>query len=746
VLDLLHLGLVLLIRLADKQCGRPFGSLPSNTQPNPKGHNSKAYQPPQSRNEHVNAVFTRSGKSYNPPVNPNDQQNDFETPINFDSYDEDEESTPQLKTQNPKPVKETPLPKPYKPKILYPQRLRKEKMEAQYRKFLDMIRAVRINVPLIDKLKEVWSTICYEDKIFQDFLNTSESSNDKTNVVNAPQEPFVFNQDPGENSSQRPPHIDHHCCYRCGDSLDGIFCQRCTCESCGNGAHYGYNCPPKVPTISNPEPCHNQNVDEFPQTLPSSHPTCYSGDGSSFTYDSTPNFVDDSPNVFNPPPQPPTYSCEFCGNDAHYGYDCPPQVPFIYNPEPCYNQDFNFPQNFQCFQQQYICCTRCGGPHETFQCQPMNENYYEPNFCYNSNSFGFDQFQPSQFIIDHINSMNDNLKAQQVMNDSMSKLRETFQTWLQQRQEQVVNLDTYTPEPSQCRKIPIYYDDDDDEESSIPLRDIIISELPPCIAITPVLLTEEPVDSLIMEDKHLDTIPETESDELIKSSVEDLVHTPSESDGISESECDVPDCDDSQTINFSTFSNPLFDDSTSSDDESSHEEVIHEISFKTYSNPLFDLDEEIISSEFNPIHNEDLDSTPKNDRFDTESYLPESLLNRDTLMASSPKIDSPFDEFAGELITIPPRIVNREHEEYISLMERFLYNNSSPRPLEDFHAIPNTIIESLPTFPIPVEDSDSLREEIDIFPGPDDSIPSGIKSDDYDSEDDDNSTSFPEFE
>ncbi|GJT25324.1 hypothetical protein Tco_0895261 [Tanacetum coccineum] len=59
-------------RLADKQSGRPSGSLPSNTQPNPKGHNSKAYQPPQSRNEHVNAVLTRSGKSYNPPVNPND--------------------------------------------------------------------------------------------------------------------------------------------------------------------------------------------------------------------------------------------------------------------------------------------------------------------------------------------------------------------------------------------------------------------------------------------------------------------------------------------------------------------------------------------------------------------------------------------------------------------------------------------------------------------------------------------------
>ncbi|GJX42361.1 reverse transcriptase domain-containing protein, partial [Tanacetum coccineum] len=85
-------------RLADKQSGRPSGSLPSNTQPNPKGHNSKAYQPPQSRNEHVNAVFTRSGKSYNPSVNPNDQQNNSKTPINFDSDDEDEESTPQPKT------------------------------------------------------------------------------------------------------------------------------------------------------------------------------------------------------------------------------------------------------------------------------------------------------------------------------------------------------------------------------------------------------------------------------------------------------------------------------------------------------------------------------------------------------------------------------------------------------------------------------------------------------------------------
>ncbi|GJR38791.1 hypothetical protein Tco_1214475 [Tanacetum coccineum] len=111
-------------RLADKKSGRPSGSLPSNTQPNLKGH-----------------------------INPNDQQTNSETPISFNSDDEeDEEPTPQPKIQNPKPVKETPLPKPYKLKILYPQHLRKEKMEAQYENFLDMIRAVRINVPLIDVL------------------------------------------------------------------------------------------------------------------------------------------------------------------------------------------------------------------------------------------------------------------------------------------------------------------------------------------------------------------------------------------------------------------------------------------------------------------------------------------------------------------------------------------------------------------------------------------------------------------
>ncbi|GKC86066.1 hypothetical protein Tco_1141783 [Tanacetum coccineum] len=139
-------------------------------------------------------------------------------------------------------------------------------------------------------------------------------------------------------------------------------------------------------------------------------------------------------------------------------------------------------------------------------------------------------------------------------------------------------------------KIPVCYDDDDDKEISIPLKDTIIFGLPPCVATTPALSTEEPVGSLIMENEHLDTISETKSDEFIKSSVENLVQNPSEPEDFFdiESECDIPVCD-----NFTTFSNLLFDandDFSSSDDESfSDEDVPNEI----YSNPLFD--EEIIS-------------------------------------------------------------------------------------------------------------------------------------------------------
>nr|GEY86352.1 hypothetical protein [Tanacetum cinerariifolium] len=170
----------------------------------------------------------------------------------------------------------------------------------------------------------------------QNFQNISESSDDSTNVVNAPREPIVVKTDHGVN----PPHIDK-CCYECGEALDGIYCQQCICKSCGKGAHTGYNCPPKVPIISNPEPCNQTMNNELPQTLPSFDPTCYSEKEKSVPCVSKPNFVDESFKIFNPPPQPPVYSCEFCGSNAQYGHYCTPQAPFN-NPKPSYSQDLNF--------------------------------------------------------------------------------------------------------------------------------------------------------------------------------------------------------------------------------------------------------------------------------------------------------------------------------------------------------------------------------------------------------------------
>nr|GEY54423.1 hypothetical protein [Tanacetum cinerariifolium] len=283
-------------------------------------------------------------------------------------------------------------------------------------------------------------------------------------------------------------------------------------------------------------------------------------------------------------------------------------------------------------------------------------------------------------------------------------------------------------------KLPISYDDDDNEESSNSLEDNIISELPPCVAITPT----EPVDSLNLGDEHLDTIPTTESDEFIKSSVENLVPNPSESEG--ENECDVP-------AGFTTSSNVLFDaeyDFDFSDDQSFSDE---DLSKKIYSNPLFD--EEIIPMKIDP-HS-----------FNVESDLIESMPNHDSSIIISSKIDSLFDEFTGELTllkSIPPGVNETDchPEEEPHFTKRVLYDNSSPRPPEEFVSEnSNADIESFSPSPIPIKDSDSHMEEIDLSFNPDDPMLSGIEEDDDDSKRDipileeflDNSSlSLPEIE
>ncbi|GJZ13485.1 hypothetical protein Tco_0548715, partial [Tanacetum coccineum] len=135
----------------------------------------------------------------------------------------------------------------------------------------------------------------------------------------------------------------------------------------------------------------------------------------------------------------------------------------------------------------------------------------------------------------------------------------------------------------------VYYDDDDEKDYTI--------------SITLVLSTEEPVDSLIIEDKHLDTILATELDEVIKSSVENLVQIPSESKGIHEKMCDVPFRDNSPPLDilkdqFEGFSDSN-DDSTSIDDDSFS---IDDIEYVEASPP----DSELVSlEEVKDFHTED---------------------------------------------------------------------------------------------------------------------------------------------
>nr|GFB48981.1 hypothetical protein [Tanacetum cinerariifolium] len=208
------------------------------------------------------------------------------------------------------------------------------------------------------------------------------------------------------------------------------------------------------------------------------------------------------------------------------------------------------------------------------------------------------------------------------------------------------------------------------------------SQISPVHAIAPILSTKEPEHSFSMGYEHFSTTLVTDLDEVVESSIKNLVPIPSECEVTSkdESKCDVPIQDQSSLV-FTTFSNPLFkdnDDLTSSDDGSLFEEDIPIEESKVYSNPLFDDDE---------INSDELE-------FHVESNFVESLSNHDALIESSQKID---------------------------YLEEFSELNAE---------IANTIVESFPSLPIPVQDGDSQREEIDIVTETVGVLPPSVKNDD----------------
>nr|GEU37820.1 reverse transcriptase domain-containing protein [Tanacetum cinerariifolium] len=220
---------------------------------------------------------------------------------------------------------------------------------------------------------------------------------------------------------------------------------------------------------------------------------------------------------------------------------------------------------------------------------------------------------------------------------------------------------------------------------------------------------EEPEHSFSMRYEHFSTTLVMELDEVAESSIKNLVPIPREYEVTSdnESESNEPVKDDS--LPFTTFLNPLFNDSndfTSNDNKSIHEDDVPIEESKVYSNPLFDNDE---------INSNELKSH-------VESNFVESLSNHDHL-----------EEISGPLMPIhnaEEERIRREHAEYISCMEMLFIINPRPRPTVKA----NTIVKSIPSSLNPIQDNDSQREEIEIVTNTDELLPPGFENDDSDGE------------
>nr|GEW68289.1 reverse transcriptase domain-containing protein [Tanacetum cinerariifolium] len=212
---------------------------------------------------------------------------------------------------------------------------------------------------------------------------------------------------------------------------------------------------------------------------------------------------------------------------------------------------------------------------------------------------------------------------------------------------------------------------------------------------------KEPEHSFSMGYKHFNTT--LLMNEVAESSIKNLVPIPREYEVTSNngSESIEPVKDDVSV--FTTSTNPLFNDKN---DVTIHDEDVPIEESKVQSNPLFD-DDEINSDEL-------------------ESHV-ESLSTHD-FIDSSQKFDN-LDEFSRPLIPIyiaDEERIRREHAEYISRMEMLFTIN--PRPRSTVNA--NTNVESISSLPIPVQDGDSQREEIDIITSTDDVLPPCVEIDD----------------
>ncbi|GJY98372.1 hypothetical protein Tco_0515282 [Tanacetum coccineum] len=220
--------------------------------------------------------------------------------------------------------------------------------------------------------------------------------------------------------------------------------------------------------------------------------------GNEFVYDPNPCSYNETHNFFNQPPQHQyeTYSCELCGDSHHYGFDCQTWTPLVYEQDLCSSQNFSNDQSpyySMSLLQKFHCCEYCEGIHDSSNCQSRNLVFYESNSYNNFDSSGFDQ--PPRYPIVHppLHEM------------SLHEL------------SMMMNLGTPTPEP--LVNSFVYEESDDDIE-------VTPTYTPPL----PFLTTMEPADTLLMGDEDSSTTLARETDEFIKSSANDLVPIPRESE------------------------------------------------------------------------------------------------------------------------------------------------------------------------------------------------------------------------
>ncbi|GJR13997.1 hypothetical protein Tco_0796649 [Tanacetum coccineum] len=214
-------------------------------------------------------------------------------------------------------------------------------------------------------------------------------------------------------------------------------------------------------------------------------------------------------------------------------------------------------------------------------------------------------------------------------------------------------------------------------------------------AITPDLPIEEPDNSLNMGDEHLDTIPATESDEEIKSSVENLVPILSEFEGISDDTCDVPNCDDNRE---SELVESLISRDTSINHSSKIDPILEELAGEL--KHLAPIPPGIVKANFDPND----DTSSGDDDFEDIEYVSLEEENDE-------KEFDLEDIFQIQDVILREKLLNVHH--LISKIESLKDNPT-----------PDRVFESPSPFPIPVADSDSIFEESDSsFSHLDNSLP-----------------------